>query len=470
MQQDLHDWHSENVVRLHISCDLADMADSTQNDCNGSELHFFKDKTVFLTGATGNLGGCLLFKLTVVLQVSKIYILCRGSAAEARSKLKKNMPKQLKSILARKSVVFVVGDVMKPNFGICGKDLARMEEEVNIVINSAADISLRASLESAIPKNCMPPLELARMATRFRRLKLFVQISTAYCNAHLPDGIVEERIYPLDDPEKELETFQRTGTNAQASRFPGGYYYSKHLMERLLTTRHPDLPVLLVRPSIIGEAVHQPYEFYGPLGSCPITTFLGFYMYEPGNATWYVRRDSGRISGTNILDIVPVDWVANLVLLHTVDNKRGVIHASAESYGLLTFDELIARVQDPNQEECRAARFFKIATRDWRFSNKASTHLKSNEGPLSIKNDNHDIIEQLVPTMTRVTILVKRAKRIARWRNLVKGKIGQPLRLISGQRAVLKSAGYSSQSSSTGAESDVVDMAQKAEMSVVIVK
>ena len=194
---------------------------------DGEDLNFFHNKTIFLTGATGNLGGCLLFKLTVVLQALKIYVLCRGSAARAKSKLMKNMPNQVKDILAHKSITFVVGDVTEPNFDISAPNLMRMEEEVNIIINSAADISLWAPLSSAIPKNCMPPLELARMATKFQRLEHFIQISSTSCNSFLPDGVVEEKIYPLGDPESELETFLRTGSSPYLSKFPGAYQYSK---------------------------------------------------------------------------------------------------------------------------------------------------------------------------------------------------------------------------------------------------
>jgi thioester reductase-like protein len=41
-------------------------------------VSFFKDHTVFLTGATGGLGGCLLYKLATELPTQKIYVLCRS--------------------------------------------------------------------------------------------------------------------------------------------------------------------------------------------------------------------------------------------------------------------------------------------------------------------------------------------------------------------------------------------------------
>ena len=192
-------------------------------------MNYFRDKTVFLTGGTGNLGGCLLFKLAKILNVQHIYVLCRGSAARAKIKLTKNMPLQVKDVLFNPGLVFVTGDIKEPNFAIPTPQLERMEREVQIIINAAADISLQAPLDSAIASNCMPPLELARMATKFQRLEQFIQISTAYCNSFLPDGIVEEKIYPLGDAESELSAFQEKGSTQYLSQFPAPYYYSKVL-------------------------------------------------------------------------------------------------------------------------------------------------------------------------------------------------------------------------------------------------
>ena len=44
---------------------------------------FYKEQVVFLTGATGGLGGCLLYKLSIVLDVQRLYVLIRGSESTA---------------------------------------------------------------------------------------------------------------------------------------------------------------------------------------------------------------------------------------------------------------------------------------------------------------------------------------------------------------------------------------------------
>lgn len=115
----------------------------------------------------------------------------------------------------------------EPEFAISKQQLEQMEKEVQIIVNAAADVSLMNSLKSAIESDCLPPLDLARMATKFQHLEQFIQISTAYCNSFLPDGIVEERMYPLGNPETELNTARETGSTGYVSQFTAPYYYAK---------------------------------------------------------------------------------------------------------------------------------------------------------------------------------------------------------------------------------------------------
>lgn len=353
---------------------------------------FFRDQVVFITGATGGLGGCMLYKLALKLQTKKIYCLCRSKAKAYRT-WAETMPNQHQAILNSGKIVLLEGDITRPNFGIDPKQIM----DATIVINAAADISFNQSIEEAIEKNCKPPLEIARVASTLPKLISFIQVSTAYCNSFLPDGLVHEKIYPMGDPEEELKT------NVNSDKFPWSYAYSKHLMEQLLLSRFPNLPILIVRPTIIGTAIYQPYPFYGPIGSTPIESFFKFFSVNPGNRIFHAAE--GSQSGTNIFDEVPVDWVANLILLHCAAATRGIVHAGSESYIPRTLDDMLRVAQinnvdmevrfvsDRSIEECPLARFYKVASRDWRFSNKLSAKFRSVEGPLSISVKGHDLFE-----------------------------------------------------------------------------
>ena len=384
------------------------MAESCHRlDEQHDDVAFWGHQTVFLTGATGGLGGCLLYKLVVVLKVPKIYVLCRDTSARAIATWNKNMPYETPGLLASKRIAFVVGDMTALKFGIDPIIQAELAKEVTVLVHAAANISLGAPLSDIVTENCLPVLELAKMSTVFQDLKVFIQISSAYANSHLEDGPVEEKIYPLEDAEEELKRVLATGSTEHLPQFAWPYAYSKHLMERLLMSRYPNLPILIVRPTIICPAIYQPHPFYGPDGSCPMETLFSLYMRYPNNGIWHAAQ--GQDSATNILDEIPVDWVANIILLHGAAGTTGIIHASAASYVLRTFDQMLQQahgnvpdkirtllppfnfVRDRSIDQCPVAEMYQVATRDWQFSIEASKHLLAKKGPLSIAVGDHDV-------------------------------------------------------------------------------
>ncbi|KAG4428653.1 hypothetical protein IFR05_015866, partial [Cadophora sp. M221] len=98
-----------------------------------------------------------------------------------------------------------------------------------------------------------------------------------------------------------------------------------------LLTRYPSLPLLLLRPSSIGPAIAQPYEMYGPKGSCPVSTLYSRLMRPTGGqSVWHTSAEYP--GANNILDEILVDLVANILMQHVYAGTRGVVHASSSSY------------------------------------------------------------------------------------------------------------------------------------------
>jgi fatty acyl-CoA reductase len=375
---------------------------------------FYAEQVIFLTGATGGLGGCLLYKLAVVLEVPRIYVLIRGSARRAVQRWKDIMPDQFEQLEDRRrtgQIVLVVGDVTEKRFGINRDVLQEMMRCVTSIIHSAANISFRAPLSKVVIDNCLPALELADMTTEFSKLRHFVQVSSAFANSFLPDGHVEEKLYYFsnpDDAEGELKEILRTGMTRYLQGFPWDYAYSKQLMERLLMARFPNLPLLLLRPTSIGPAIAQPYEMYGPQGSCPVSTLYSRLMRPTGGKSiWHTPTNE--MDGNNVLDEIPVDLVANILLQHVFVGTRGVVHASASCYIPKTLKWTLEQpskyvpaewaakmatqvfVDDHTVEQCKEAQFYQIGSRHWEFEAITSNNLESLQGPLTFGMDNHNI-------------------------------------------------------------------------------
>jgi nucleoside-diphosphate-sugar epimerase len=370
----------------------------------GGYEKIFEGHTVFLTGSTGCLGGCLLYKLALQLPTRKIFVLVRGSSQQAIQKWRQSMPNHAQAIVASKKVEFVIGDIKKVNFGIHPALLQELQGQVTLVFHTAAKITLEGPIQDALESNCLPALEMARIASLFRRLKLLVQLSTSYANSHLPDGPVLERIYPLGDgdPEEELASMLTVGKSAYAAQFSSSYTLAKHLMERLLLKRFPLLPILLVRPTIFGPALKYPYPLYGPEDSTPLTKFARFWYADRGAIQiWHATE--GYKSGANILDEIPVDLVANACLLHAAARTTGIVQIGSQLYHSVTFDEFFNLAQetatpliqqgmpklvfteDRSAPQCFLAELIQVGTRNWLFDCGRSYWLKQVSGPLSIR-------------------------------------------------------------------------------------
>lgn len=368
----------------------------------------FEGHTVLLTGSTGSLGGCLLYKLALQLPTRKIFALIRGEPAQAIEKWTKSMPDQVQAILASGKVHYIVGDMRTADFGLKSEVLEELREQVTLVIHTAAKISLEASLVDAFENNCLPALEMARIASRFRRLKLLIQLSTAYANSFLPDGPVLERPYSLpdhdgdDDPEQELASILKLNQSPIANRFSSPYAQAKYIMERLLPRRFPLLPILLVRPTIFGQALRDPFPLYGLESSTPMNKFFQYFLADRG-ATQVWHAAAGYTTGANIIDEIPVDFVANACLLHAAARTTGIVQVGAQLYEPFTFDAFLEMAvsnappavlrdlprviftEDLNAPQCFLAELVQVASRHWMFDCGRSYWLKQLGGPLSLQ-------------------------------------------------------------------------------------
>ena len=92
---------------------------------------------------------------------------------------------------------------------------------------------------------------------------------------------------------------------AAALGWPDAYAYTKSLGERALLESSGDVPVTIVRPSIIESALAEPYPGW----------IRGFRMAEPviiSYARGLLREFPGLPEG--IVDVIPVDYVVAAII------------------------------------------------------------------------------------------------------------------------------------------------------------
>ncbi|XP_037276118.2 fatty acyl-CoA reductase 1 isoform X1 [Rhipicephalus microplus] len=284
--------------------------------------HFFRDKAVFITGGTGFLGKILIEKLLRSCSgVKAVYVLLRAKdGIQPNDRLQEMFQCPVFSRLreenpsALSKVVSVTGDILEPGLGLSEEDIAELVENVSIVYHSAASVRFDEPLRKAIDINVLGTRRVLELCHKLKNITAFVHVSTAYCFCNR--NHVDEIIYPEEVPyqkvidvsewlEEELQ--EKIQSQVMGGR-PTTYHYTKALAESLLVHEAADLPVVILRPSIVTCAVREPLSgwvdnFNGPAGFI-IATGKGVLR------TMYLRPN-------NSADIYPVDMVANMMITAT---------------------------------------------------------------------------------------------------------------------------------------------------------
>ena len=256
---------------------------------------------------------------------------------------------QYQIILNSAKITVFDGDLTCTQLGLADDTVSQLKACVNIYIHSACSISLTRPLSYLAKSIVEPSLELAEIALGSVCLEKFLYISTAYANSHLHhlhDGVdtkVSEEIYSLrsnggDSTDLELGDLRKSGTTPeyQSHKFPFPYAYAKHLTERLLTKlfirQGKSESLLIVRPSIIGPALRDPFPYYEIRGSAPATNVLAGFIGTPSMQFTLSSRFKNPLTEST-LDEVPVDIVVNRILMHIYQRSEGCVHAVAGARG-----------------------------------------------------------------------------------------------------------------------------------------
>eukprot|EP00345_Euplotes_harpa_P017189 CAMPEP_0168350940 /NCGR_PEP_ID=MMETSP0213-20121227/21487_1 /TAXON_ID=151035 /ORGANISM="Euplotes harpa, Strain FSP1.4" /LENGTH=199 /DNA_ID=CAMNT_0008361521 /DNA_START=236 /DNA_END=832 /DNA_ORIENTATION=- len=187
----------------------------------------------------------------------------------------------------------IEGDISEDNLGMKSEDWNLLAEEVDVIFNIAASVDFIARLDINMRINTRGAMNILQLAKACSKIQVLCQISTAYANSQKPKGPVEETI-DEDDVEKLEsileEVLQMSPEEVEEKR-----------LEKLLRKYRGNLPLVIIRPSMIGAAAEEPH--IGWVDSVSATTAV--YLAASIGVLKDLYGNSGIIG-----DEIPVDYVA----------------------------------------------------------------------------------------------------------------------------------------------------------------
>lgn len=160
----------------------------------------------------------------------------------------------------------VWGEITMPNFGLSEEHFRRVIEKTEIVFHLAASLKLEATLKPNILTNLTATKYVLDVAKQMKRLLQMIHTSTAFCN--IEHDVMEEKVYDYPHrPEDLIRCAEWLSEEALAVAqkeilgvHPNTYTYTKRMAEILVRDEYEkgNLPVCIVRPSIVGPAHQEP--------------------------------------------------------------------------------------------------------------------------------------------------------------------------------------------------------------------
>ncbi|MBS0309191.1 MAG: SDR family oxidoreductase [Proteobacteria bacterium] len=268
--------------------------------------------SILLTGATGFLGGAIAVEAIRRGLADRLLLLARGDTpAQAHTRVIDNLKllgasdNEMRQIGVRH---IVCADLSELD-GVAGD--ARLDD-VSVAIHSAAlaTFSNHPSLEKI---NVDGTVALARLLHDRPAFSRFLYIGTAMAcgeDAVRDDAIDELLDLPLDEASHLVP-----------------YTHSKALAEHRLREEFPDLPLVMVRPSIVvGHTV---------LGCAPSQSIFWVFLVAQMLGAFTIALDDH-------IDVIPVDWCAGAILDLACKERlaSNVYHVSAGFESSVSFRDI----------------------------------------------------------------------------------------------------------------------------------
>jgi fatty acyl-CoA reductase len=315
----------------------------------------YENQSVFVTGASGFLGKVLVEKLLYSTNVKNIYCLIRPLKGHpAKERLEKMLHSPIYDRIRQTDVqlfqklIAVSGDLMHEDLGLSENEMTQICENVSIVFHCAATVKFDEILRVSVQMNLIGTQRLLALCHKIKNLISVVHASTAYANCNLQK--TQEKVYtPPVQPQQLVQAIEwmtdetlHTVTPQLLGKRPNTYTFTKALAETQLLEDAKDLPVIILRPSIIGAIWREPLPGWTDNLNGPTGIFAAVGKGVLTNMCG---------SGNSKADIIPVDICSNAMIVAAAHRARTnyteipVIHCTSGTLNTLKWGKILNLLQ-----------------------------------------------------------------------------------------------------------------------------
>ncbi len=276
---------------------------------------------IFLTGATGYIGSYVAAGILERHPTERLALLVRAkNPAEAEERLWKSMQLHMDFErfieLVRSRCDLYLGDLTFPELGLDPAARERLVRGMDSVLHCAASLNRKSSKAcfNVNLRGTLSVIKLARDAQDHHGLRRFTDISTVAVAGERKDEVVTED-GTIDWDKSDYDPYARTKK------------FCEHMLHELL----PEVPGLVLRPSIVlGDSRFPETTQFDMVRAFVMLAKMPLLPFDPD---WR-------------LDIVPVDFVSKAIVhLHMKDRPRHGAYNLSSGTASLTYREIVTAME-----------------------------------------------------------------------------------------------------------------------------